>query len=172
MKCLIQLVPGLYLQVHPSGAKSWTCRYRFAGQSRKLTIGSAYTEGGIEVIKLADARDITDEHRVTVTRRIDPGEAKRRSGRRRRRAAENTLRAVAREYLDQHAHLRTNKNQRSTFKRLVYPVLGDRQIETIKRSEIAALLDDMAKSRGPAMADRVVAYLRAACLNWAVAPCQ
>src|SRR5215467_10828783 len=28
---------GLYLVVHPTGAKSWTFRYRFAGKTRKLT---------------------------------------------------------------------------------------------------------------------------------------
>src|ERR1700738_1787434 len=42
--------PGLYLQVHPSGAKSWAFRFRFAGRSRKLTIGSAYTDNGVEVL--------------------------------------------------------------------------------------------------------------------------
>src|ERR1700679_3752916 len=63
---------GLYIQVHPSGAKSWCFRYRFDGKSRKLTIGAAYTDKGIEVIKIGDARDIADEARVSVAKRIDP----------------------------------------------------------------------------------------------------
>src|SRR5437870_5378115 len=67
--------PGLHVVIHPSGAKSWAYRYRFNGKSRKLTIGGAYTEKGIQIIKIGDARDIADEARVSVARRIDPIEA-------------------------------------------------------------------------------------------------
>ena len=34
------IMPGLYLIVQPSGAKSWAVRYRHQGQPRKHTIGS------------------------------------------------------------------------------------------------------------------------------------
>src|SRR5258705_11012413 len=90
--------PGLYLLVHPSGAKSWCYRYRFGGKSRKLTIGAAFTEKGIEVIKIGDARDIADEARVSVARKIDPIEAnkeKQASAAAETAAAQNTLRVVA-----------------------------------------------------------------------------
>src|SRR3546814_9190181 len=33
------LLPGLYLVVQPSGAKSWAVRYRHGGKPRKLTLG-------------------------------------------------------------------------------------------------------------------------------------
>src|SRR5688500_15349303 len=33
------ILPGLYLVVQPSGAKSWAVRYRFGGKPRKLTLG-------------------------------------------------------------------------------------------------------------------------------------
>lgn len=33
------LLPGLYLVIQPSGAKSWAVRYRHGGRPRKLTIG-------------------------------------------------------------------------------------------------------------------------------------
>src|SRR5262249_59302687 len=33
-------MPGLYLIVQPSGARSWAVRYRHHGQSRKHTLGS------------------------------------------------------------------------------------------------------------------------------------
>ena len=32
-------LPGFYLVVQPSGAKSWAVRYRVAGRPRKLTLG-------------------------------------------------------------------------------------------------------------------------------------
>jgi hypothetical protein len=33
------LLPGLYLIIQPSGARSWAVRYRRNGQTRKLTLG-------------------------------------------------------------------------------------------------------------------------------------
>src|SRR5690348_15294032 len=67
---------GLYLQIHPTGAKTWCYRFRFAGRSRKLTIGAAYNDRGVEIISIGDARDIADEARVSVARNIDPCETK------------------------------------------------------------------------------------------------
>ncbi|MFB0490076.1 hypothetical protein ABIE45_002662 [Methylobacterium sp. OAE515] len=44
-------LPGFYLVVQPSGAKSWAVRYRADGKTRKLTLGP-YPRLG-----LADARE-------------------------------------------------------------------------------------------------------------------
>jgi integrase len=159
---------GLYLQIHPSGVKSWAYRYRFAGKSRKLTIGTAYTDKGVEVIGIGDARDIADEARVSVARRIDPIEAKRSEHKRaaiERAAAENTLRAVAKEYLKHRKDLRSVDHRKKVFERLIFPALGERSIESISRREIMKLLDQVAKDRGPVMADYVLATLRGL-LNW------
>jgi integrase len=149
---------GLYLQVHPTGVKSWAYRYRLDGKSRKLTIGTAYTEAGVEVLKIGDARNITDEARVLVAKRIDPIKVEK--DKRKQDAPENTFRAVAKLYFDQHRALRTLEHRKKTFDRLVYPVLGDRHIESIKRSEIVALLDGIARNQGPVMADYTLAMLR------------
>jgi integrase len=160
--------PGLYLTVFPSGAKSWCYRFRFNGKTRKLTIGGAFTEKGIEVLSIGDARDIADEARVSVARKIDPIEAnraKQKAAVADAEAAVNTLRVIAGRYLDQHKHLRTNDQREKIFERIVYPVLGSRRLESIKRSEIAELLDDVATNRGVVMADRALATLRGF-LNW------
>src|SRR5439155_431999 len=79
--------------------------------------------------------------------------------------AENTLRVVAGRYLDLHKHLRTADQRKKIFERIVYPALGSRQLESIKRSEIADLLNDVATNRGVVMADRTLATLRGF-LNW------
>jgi integrase len=155
--------PGLYLSVHPTGAKSWCYRFRFGGKSRKLTIGGAYTDKGIEVIKIGAARDIADEARVSVARQIDPGEAKKLKQQRAAEeaaASENTLRAVADSFFKHHRHLRSHDHRSDVFKRVIYPALGDRPIADIRRSEITAMLDEIAESRGPAMADYALAALR------------
>ena len=44
-------LPGLYLVVQPSGARSWAVRYRHAGKPRKATLGA------FPALTLADARD-------------------------------------------------------------------------------------------------------------------
>jgi integrase len=160
--------PGLYLVVHPTGVKSWAYRYRFAGLSRKLTVGPAFTDEGIEVISIGDARDVADEARVSVARRIDPIEVERQN--RKKAAAEkasaaNTLRAVAEKYLGQQDGLRSVGHLRKVFKRLIYPALGDRPIDSIKRSDVVKMLDDIAASRGAAMADKTLAIIRTVC-NW------
>ncbi|MBW7964947.1 site-specific integrase [Bradyrhizobium sp. BR 10261] len=149
---------GLYLQVHPSGAKSWAYRYRFAGKSRKLTLGTAYTDAGVEVIKIGDARDLADEARVAVAKRVDPAEVKK--AERKKAAADDTLRSVAKVYLAQHKSLRTIGTREAVLKRLVFPVLGDRAMESIKRSEVVKLLDDIEQSRGPVMSDYTLATMR------------
>jgi integrase len=154
---------GLYLQVHPSGAKSWSYRFRFAGKSRKLTIGAAFTDKGAEVIKIADARDVADEARVLVAKRIDPTAVKKQQrdeAAKEAAAASNTLKARAEEWLDRNKHLRSAGHRKKVFERLIYPKLGDRQIESIKRSEVAELLREIAKDRGAVMADYVLAMLR------------
>jgi integrase len=159
---------GLYLVVHPSGAKSWAYRYRIAGKSKKLTIGHAISEAGVEVIKIGDARDIADEARVLVARRIDPIEVekeKRRTAAAHRAAVEDTLGAIAGKYVKQHKHHRSSEHRKKVFERLIFPTLRDREIASIKRSEITALLDEVAESRGPVMADYVLTTLRGL-FNW------
>jgi integrase len=156
---------GLYLQIHPSGLKSWAYRFRFAGKSRKLTIGTAYTEAGVEVLKIGDARNVADEARVFVARRIDPIQIKKEQQKKAAEAdaaAENTLQAIAEIYLEQpeNKRLRTIAHRRKVFERLIFPALGTRPFASIKRSEIVKALDEIAKSRGPVMADYALAALR------------
>jgi hypothetical protein len=46
------------------------------------------------------------------------------------------------------------------LKKYLYPTLGARPLETIKRSEIIKLLDRIADDHGPVMADHALAMLR------------
>ncbi len=54
---------------------------------------------------------------------------------------------------------------RYVFEPLVYPRIGGIQIKELKRSQIVAMLDQIAKDNGPVMADRTLAHVRKA-LNW------
>jgi integrase len=56
--------------------------------------------------------------------------------------------------------IRTANERRKTFERLVYPTLGKRPINEIRRSDINALLDRIEDKNGGPMADHTLAYLR------------
>jgi integrase len=61
--------------------------------------------------------------------------------------------------------LRTTKWRERILVRLVYPELGDRAIEDIRRSDLDRLLDRIEDDNGPVMADRTLAIVRKI-MNW------
>jgi integrase len=68
---------------------------------------------------------------------------------------------VADEYFKrERAHIRSMDGREAIFKRLVFPRLGDRPIATIRRGDIARLLDNIEDANGPMMSRLVFAYLR------------
>jgi integrase len=145
---------GLYLIVQPSGQRSFAVRYRFDGRPRKLTLQAGIT--------LADARRLAADAMYTVSRGSDPSEAKKIE----RAAAGDTLREVCARYLKREGgKLRTAKTRERTLDRLVYPTLGDRPIETIKRKDVSGLLDGIEDRNGSRAADLVLSYLRRI-FNW------
>jgi integrase len=80
--------------------------------------------------------------------------------------ATNTLKAIAEDYFKREGHkLRSAEQRKKTFERLVYPVLGTRQIDGIRRSEIVLLLDKVEDEQGPHMAQSVLAFL-SKLFNW------
>ena len=64
------LMPGLYLVIQPSGAKSWAVRYRHGGRPRKLTIG------GFPAFDLATARKKASEALQAAAGGADPARQK------------------------------------------------------------------------------------------------
>jgi integrase len=61
---------GLYLQVGPSGTKSWLFRFALNGKERQMGLGPLHT------IRLADARAAAVECRKLLLAKIDPIEAR------------------------------------------------------------------------------------------------
>src|SRR5580765_6749664 len=57
---------GLYLQVSPTGAKTWIFRFQIAGRRRDMGLGS------VGVFTLGDARQKAAEARRLVAEGIDP----------------------------------------------------------------------------------------------------
>src|SRR3954469_1433772 len=63
-------VPGLALRVMPTGAKSWTIRYRHRGRLRRLTLGS------VDDITLSQARARARDELYAVSKGVDPATVK------------------------------------------------------------------------------------------------
>jgi integrase len=134
---------GLALRVSRSGLKSWTYHHTTNGKRARLTFGS------YPGISLGAARAKADEARNQGPQAI--GKA-------------NTLQAICDECL-RRAALRTNAWRKRVLERVVYPVLGARPIDEIRRSDIVQLLDRIEDERGGPMADQTLAIIRRV-MNW------
>jgi integrase len=149
---------NLYVVVQPNGHRSYAVRYRFAGKSRKLTL-----PGGIG---LAVARREAANALYQVEQGTDPGVARVQQKQAQRLADRDTFAAIAAEYFRREGRgLRSVKRRQQTIDRLVVPVIGNRPIGAIKRSEIVRLLDRVEEDNGPSMADDVLAFVRKI-MNW------
>jgi integrase len=150
---------GLYVVVQPGGRKSYAVRYRFAGKTRKLTL-----PGGLS---LAAARKAAADALYQVDQcNNDPALARQRQKQQQRLADADTFAAVAANYFRRDGRaLRSAERRRRTLDRHVIPVLGDRPVGEIKRSEIVRLLDQVEETAGPSAADDVLAFVRKIC-NW------
>jgi integrase len=179
------LLPGLYLVVQPSGAKSYAVRYRHAGSPRKLTIGphpaidlaSARTLGGKALRAAAEGRDPAAEKQNA------KGETKR-AAIEEARGKRDLFENVAREFIERHAMKSTRETTwRETARILglrpdadgklvevggdVIPAWKGRKIQDITKRDVIALLDAV-NDRAPIMANRVLAAVRKL-FNWCLA---
>lgn len=136
------------LMVTSAGHRSFVVQYRSNGMSRRYTVKAS---------QLTKARKAARSILGRVADGADPVA----EGRKIKAEATNTLRATAEEHLRrEEKRLRSIGERRRIFERYVYPKLGARQIDSIKRSEIVGLLDQIEDKSGPSMADHVLAVLR------------
>jgi integrase len=165
---------GLYLVIQPTGSKSWAVRYRVGDKPRKLTLGSTIVLGSGDTepahpkigdpLTLSAARRLATEQLHKVRQGIDPARTQREVER--PALAVATFEAVAAHYLKREGKaLRTAEWRRSALERLVFPAFGAKPIDSIRRSDVIALLDEIQDQRGPVMADRALAVVRRI-MNW------
>jgi len=147
--------PGFGLVVTQNGAKSYVIQYRAGGQSRRLTLDA-------NALSLDDARREAKKFQGDIERGKDPLAEKRAQVAAVEAAKTNTLRMVATEYFKREGKkIRTMRERENTFERLVFPKLGDRQIDDIQRSDIVKLLDHIEDKNGPVRATKTLAFLSA-----------
>jgi hypothetical protein len=131
---------GLYLNVGPTGGKSWLFRFMLNGTAREMGLGPVHTIG------LAEARERAKAARRLLLDKIDPLDARR--AERARKAAEAaaeaatmvTFRMAAEGYIrDNKAAWRNAKHAAqwpATLESDVYPVIGDVAVSAVNTGHV------------------------------------
>jgi integrase len=142
-------VPGLALRVMPSGAKSWTIRYRHRGRLRRMTLGV------LGVVPLAKARERARDLLYDAAKGTDPALAKQAG-----RKAE-TIGDLATLYLEKWAKPRKRswKADDNLLRRKILPQWKQRAILDVTRQDVRELIDSVAEAGAPVVANRVAALV-------------
>ena len=148
----------LYLNVAPSGAKSWVQRLTIDGKRRDLGLG------GWPLVTLAEAREKAFENRKLARAGGDPLAAKRKAKMPTfRLAAERTFEANRPRW----RNAKVEKTWMQQLKRHAFPILGDRPVDRIGREDVLRVLTPIWTSR-PEAARKLRQRIRAT-LAWAQA---
>jgi len=140
--------PGLYgdggnlwLQVGPTGNKSWMFRYTFAGRSRMMGLGSFQT------VTLAQAREAAVDKRLLLVRGIDPIADKRRAEAQARleEASGITFEACAGRYIAAHKSSWKGDTNEAAWNRslrnYVNPLIGKLRVSEIDTVLVLTVLE-------------------------------
>jgi hypothetical protein len=103
---------------------------------------------------------------VAVKNAINAGRDPQAECRKKAAAATSTLKAISEDYMARDGKkLRSRQERERILERYIYPALGSRQINDIRRNDVVRMLDKVEDAHGPVMADHVLAVLRKV-LNW------
>ena len=128
---------GMYLLVHPSGAKYWRLKYRIAGKEKLLALG-VYPE-----VSLAEARIRRDNARLLIRDGRDPGVAKQLQKNFLQNQNSETFEAVAREWFETKIADKSESYRVRTLRILekdLFPKLGALAISDIESRQLLETL--------------------------------
>ena len=128
---------GMYLLVHPSGAKYWRLKYRIAGKEKLLALG-VYPE-----VSLAEARIRRDNARLLIRDGRDPGVAKQLQKKFLQNQNSETFEAVAREWFETKIADKSESYRVRTLRILekdLFPKLGALAISDITSRQLLETL--------------------------------
>ena len=152
------LMPGLYLIVQPSGARSWAVRYRHGGRTRKHTLGP-FPRLDLKTARARGAKALRDAAAGT-----DPAVEK-------RAAQPESVEAVAAQFIEKHCKRNYRPRTLAEAERLLrlYVVgrWGRRPISSITRGDVRDMLDKLIAQGAPITANRAFSLARKF-FNWAV----
>jgi integrase len=153
-------LPGFGVRVRSTGAMSYIVSYR-AGSGR-ATPKKRFTIGAVGKLTPEQARVKAQATLGQLAQGRDPALERRKA----QASTANTLQSIAENYFAREGHkLRSLHPRRRMLERLVYPVLGSRQIDEIRRSEIINLLDRIEDECGARTASLTLSYV-GRIMNW------
>ncbi|MBL0404412.1 integrase arm-type DNA-binding domain-containing protein [Microvirga aerilata] len=162
------LLPGLYLIIQPSGARSWAVRYRRNGQTRKLTLGP------YPALTLAIARERARAALKAAQAGEDPAADKRQAPGATAVADDGASDLISDQldaFLARHVRLKGRPRYAGEVERLlereVRPLWGNRRVQDITRADVVALLDALMDRGSPTTANRTFAAVRKF-FNWLI----
>lgn len=132
----IKDVPGLYLQVNPTGSKIWRLRYRNP-QTKQETM---YTIGNFPEVRCAAARGMAEEAKALVRQGMDPNTQKQRD---RLRGRGKTFQEIAIEWYENQLERWKPSNAEQVRRSLeldVLPYIGSQPIEDLEALDVLAIL--------------------------------
>jgi integrase len=132
---------GLYLQIRPSGTRSWIFRFTLNGRTRDMGLGALSDVSLVKArAKAAGARALRDDGVDPIDRAVELAAASAAP----KRAVGVTFEDAAEKYMaDKLKRLRsaTHRGQwRTTLERFAYPIIGQMPIAEIDTSHILAVL--------------------------------
>ena len=154
------LLPGMYLVVQPSGAKSWAVRYRHGGRPRKLTLGpcpaldlkAAREQGAKALRSVAEGRDPASEKQARPVQR-------------------DSVEDVVARFVEKHIRRNYRPKPAKEAERLlrvhVLTAWRSRTIGDITRRDLRDMLDGIVEAGAPVAANRVHSITRKL-FGWAV----
>lgn len=140
-------VSGLYLQVLPSGGRSWVLRVMVGGRRRDMGLG------GFPDVTLAGARDAARKARERIAEGVDPIEERRarKSALRAEVARLVTFEEAAKAYIAAHGDSWRNDKHRqqweNTLSTYAYPKIGKLAVRDIGLPHILSVLEPIWKER-------------------------
>ncbi|MGH7076156.1 MAG: tyrosine-type recombinase/integrase [Stellaceae bacterium] len=148
---------GFGVRVTPNGTKAFVLDYRFQRKQYRITIGRFPDWSALRAVRRGRELRQQVDRGENPLKQLEPAPRVR------------TIGAMLDDFMAQHAtKLRTRGEYHDTFERLVKPRLGSIGLYELRRSEIMALLGEIAARNGEAMADRTLSYFRSACNWWAL----
>lgn len=134
-------VPGLHLQVLPSGGRSWILRVKVGSKRREIGLG------GYPAVSLAQARESAQEKRSSIDKGIDPV-AERRAAKSALQAAQasgKTFKECAAAYMAAHEsgwkNVKHGQQWRNTLETYAYPVIGHLLVRDVTLAHVTRILE-------------------------------
>lgn len=140
-------VPGLHLQITPTGARSWVLRVKIGAKRRDMGLGQ------YPGVSLAQAREKARQAREAIEAGKDPIMERERakSALRAAQASEKSFNWCADQYMDAHSDSWRNAKHRaqwlSTLTNYAYPQIGSILVRDIKQAHILAVLEPIWRTK-------------------------